>query len=94
MMGQQETRTMVVAEKEAGGALRRTVLALAVAALMALMLVAMAAPAFAGEHKGQVGSNYGSLQNDYNYANLNKGNVTGGDDYNNHGGRRVGESRN
>jgi hypothetical protein len=47
-MGQQETATMTVAEAETkGGALRRIVLVLAVASLMAVMMTVSALPAMA-----------------------------------------------
>ena len=61
MMGQQETMT-VEAMTEAGGALRRKIVALTLALVMAAMMVALtASPAFAGNAfaKGQNNSNPG-----------------------------------
>jgi hypothetical protein len=59
MMGQQQ-------ETVAGStALRRMVLVLLAAAVMAVMVAAMAMPASAGLAKGQTNENRGATQNDY-----------------------------
>jgi hypothetical protein len=50
MMGQQQ----IVAEQEAGSALKRIILVLAVAAVMAAMMVVMASPAFAASSKANL----------------------------------------
>ena len=86
-MGQQQT--------VAGGALRRMILALAIAALMVVMLLAMAAPAFANQGQGLPhGGSYQNNQNGSGHAN-SPINDTGGDDKNvNYHGKAYGDGNN
>jgi hypothetical protein len=78
MMGQRTTGNV-------GGALKRTILVLAVAALMAALMVAMAAPAFAipgngrdvtGKHNGFGDAPFTERNNTGDLQNFN-GNATG-----------------
>ena len=66
----------------AGGALRRMIVALTIAALMVTMMVAMSAPAFANQ--GQPIPHGGSYQNNVNGSGHGNStaNQTGGDDWN------------
>ena len=67
----------------AGGALRRMIVALTIAALMVTMMVAMSAPAFANQGTQPI-PHGGSYQNNVNgsgHAN-STANETGGDDWN------------
>jgi hypothetical protein len=59
MMGQQQ----IVAEQQAGDALRRIVMVVLVAALMALMMAASAMPALATPPPDRGGENYGGNRN-------------------------------
>ena len=61
--------------------MRRTMLVLAV---VALLVVALAAPAFAGYARGQYNTNRGYYENNYNPSN-NIGYFYGGDVYHVHG---------
>jgi hypothetical protein len=88
-MGQQQT----VAE-QAGGALRRTILALLAAALLAVVLAVMAAPAFAISSHGK---GVGDDRNNFNNSRSSTGLFTGGDDpadTNGNNGQRVGDWHN
>jgi hypothetical protein len=64
MTGRQQTVT------ETAGVLRRTISALAMAALVAVILVVMVAPALAGQSEGQYGIDLGSSQNHHHNGNF------------------------
>ncbi len=66
LLGQQQT----VTGKNAGELLRRTISALAIAALVAVILAVVVAPAFAGQGEGQNGTDSGYPRNDYNNSNF------------------------
>jgi hypothetical protein len=71
--------------------MRRTLLVLA---RVAILVVAMAAPAFAGLQKGQNNTNRGFTVNDFNSASISTGFFNGGDTFNSGTGIRRGDIRN
>ena len=78
--------------------MKRFFLVLAVAALMAMMLVVLSAPAFAGQAKGQNGTNFGREQNQFNFGvSTSNGSSNGGGDLfntSNGEGNRFGDPQN
>jgi Tfp pilus assembly protein FimT len=66
---------------------------LLVVALVAILVVAMAAPVFAGLQRGQNNTNRGFEENDFNSA-RSTGFFNGGDNRNRDDGLRVGDFRN